>query len=149
MTERKSLLAGLFFLISMFAASQLFAQGEQIEQRQKLMKSNSAASKAIKKAVEEKDYATVELKAKDIAGNADKAGALFPKGSTADNSRAKPEIWEKWDEFSKEVTAFKTAASELAEAAAAKDESRVGDKFKALGRSCSSCHKAFRAEKRN
>jgi hypothetical protein len=36
----------------------LFAPEDVIEKRQKLMKSNGAAAKALKKAVDEKDYAT-------------------------------------------------------------------------------------------
>ena len=45
------------------------------------MKGNSAATKAIKAAVESKDHATVEAKAKDIMGTADKIVSLFPRGA--------------------------------------------------------------------
>ena len=34
-------------------------------------------------------------------GTADKIVSLFPKGSTTGKTKAKPEIWEKPDEFSK------------------------------------------------
>ncbi len=149
MVQQKLTLAGLLAVLGLFVSSQVFAQADVIDQRIKLMKSNSAASKAIKAAVAEKDYATIELKAKDIVGNLDKALDLFPKGSTSAESRAKAEIWEKWDEFGKDMTAAKKAATELAEAAASKNESLVESKFKALGQACSSCHKPFRAEKKN
>lgn len=39
------------------------------------------------------------------------------------------------------------AASELADAVAAKDEARVGIKFKAFGKACGNCHPTFRAKK--
>lgn len=148
MHQRKFLWAGLFALLTLFISSQLFAQADVIEKRQKLMKGNSAAAKAIKKGVEEKDYATVETKAKEIMGNMDRVLDLFPKGSTSEKSLAKPEIWEKWDEFSKNPGKVKKAAGELAEAAAAKDEARVEAKVKALGAACKGCHEPFRAEKK-
>ncbi len=65
------------------------------------MKGNGAAAKAIKGAVETKDYATVEAKAKDIMGTADKIVSLFPKGSTTGKTKATTAIWEKSDDFSK------------------------------------------------
>ena len=148
MYQRKFLWAGLFALLSLFICAELFAQADVIEKRQKLMKSNSAAAKAIKKGVEEKDYATVELKAKDIMGNMDQVLDLFPKGSTSEKSAAKPEIWEKWDEFSKKPAGVKKAAEELMKAAAAKDDSALEVKVKALGGACKSCHEPFRAEKK-
>lgn len=132
---------------TVFLASQVAAQ-DVIEQRIKLMKANGAASKALKAAVPEKDYATIQVKAKDIAEGMGKVEALFPKGSTSDKSRALPAIWEKWDDFTKDTTAAKKAAAELADAAAAKDASLVDAKYKALGKACGDCHKPFRAEKK-
>jgi cytochrome c556 len=89
------------------------------------------------------------LKAKEISGAAGQITALFPKGSTSDKSRAKSEIWEKWDDFSKDTAQLKKSSSELAEAAAAKNDARVKAKFDDLGKACSTCHKAFRAEKKS
>jgi cytochrome c556 len=146
MHHRRFLWAGLFAFVSIFISSQLFAQGDVVEKRQKLMKSNGAASKALKRAVEEKDYATVELKAKEIAGNMDKVLDLFPKGSTSEKSRSKPEIWDRWDEFSKVPAKVKVSALELGSAAAAKDEAQVRAKFETFSKACGSCHKAFRKE---
>ena len=146
MYQRKFLWAGLFALLSLFISSQLFAQ-EVIEKRQKLMKGNSAASKAIKGAAESKDYATIETKAKDIMGNADKIVDLFPKGSTAGKTKAKAEIWDKSDDFAKGAKNLRKAASELADAAKSGDGAAVGVKVKALSGACGACHKGYRAEK--
>ena len=146
MIHHKLLEASLFALLSLFITSELFAQQDVIEKRQALMKSNSAAAKAIKGAVESKDYATIETKAKDIAGNADKIVEAFPKGSTKGKTKAKDDIWEKPDEFSKNAKSLKKAATELAEAAKAKDPG-VDVKVKAVGDVCTACHKANRAEK--
>jgi cytochrome c556 len=144
---RKILAAALFSFVSLVVSAQVFAQADVIEKRQKLMKSNSEAAKAIKAAAESKDYATIELKAKDIMGNAEKIPDLFPKGSTVGKTKAKPEIWEKGDEFAKNPKALGKAASELADAAKAKDDAAIAVKVKALGDVCGNCHKTFRAEK--
>ncbi len=144
---KKFLAGALFSFVSLAVSAQAFAQADVIEKRQKLMKSNSEAAKAIKAAVESKDYATIELKAKDIMGNAGKIPDLFPKGSTVGKTKAKPEIWEKGDEFAKNPKALGKAASELADAAKAKDDAAIGVKVKALGEVCANCHKNFRAEK--
>lgn len=147
MDQRKLLWVGLLVFLSLFISSQLFAQESWPEKRQKLMKSNSAAAKAIKTAVAEKDYATVATKAKEIMGNMDRVLDLFPKGSTVGKTKAKADIWDKWDEFSKNPAKLKKAASELAEAAAAKDGAKVEAAYKAVGGVCGACHKAYRAEK--
>ncbi len=143
----KLLQASLFAVLSLFIGAQVFAQQDVIEKRQALMKSNSAASKAIKAAVESKDYATIEAKAKDIGGNADKIVESFPKDSTKGKTKAKDDIWAKPDEFSKNAKSLKKAATELADAAKAKDAEAVTVKVKALGDVCGACHKANRAEK--
>jgi cytochrome c556 len=146
MTHYKFFQGALFAAAALFIATQVFAQQDVIEKRQKLMKDNSAAAKAIKAAVESKDFATIEAKAKDIAGNADKIVEAFPKGSTKGKTKAKDDIWAKPDEFSKNAKSLKKAATELAEAAKAKDPG-VDVKVKAVGDVCGACHKANRAEK--
>src|SRR5215471_15348591 len=91
---RVKLITGLFFVFSvLLVSSQLFAQADVIEKRQKAMKGNSEDAKAIKAAVESKDYATVETKAKDIMGTAEKIPSLFPKGSTQGKTKATEAIW--------------------------------------------------------
>ena len=137
-----------FALAVVLFAPHAFAQQDAIEKRQKLMKENGAAAKAIKGALESKDYATIETKAKDIGNNMDKVNDLFPKGSTSDKSRALPAIWEKWDEFSKNPAKVKKAANDVADAAKAKDDGALAAKVKALGEACGGCHKNFRAEEK-
>ena len=143
---QKLLLGALFGLCTLAVSTQAFAQADVIEKRQKAMKSNSANAKAIKAAVEAKDYATIEAKAKDIMGTADKIPSLFPKGSTKGKTKAKAEIWESSDEFAKDAKALSKAAGELAAAAKAGNDADVGVKVKAMGDACGACHKQFRAK---
>jgi cytochrome c556 len=151
MRPSKLLGLGLCGLLSFFIATQLFAQEDVVKKRKAFMEENYDELKAIKKAVEQKDYATIQLKAKDIMGNMDTLVDYFPKGSVTEKSRAKPEIWEKWDDFKKLPVKVKDVADGLAKAAAAKDDARVQTQFKALGAdspfksgACYECHKDFR-----
>jgi cytochrome c556 len=142
---------GLCGLLSFLISTQLFAQEDVVKKRKEFMEKNYDELKAIKKAVEEKDYATIQVKAREIMGNMDTLVDYFPKNSITEKSRAKPEIWEKFDEFKKLPVKVKDVADGLAKAAAAKDEARVQTQFKALGSespfrsgACYECHKDFR-----
>jgi cytochrome c556 len=136
----------LFFLAS---SSLLFAQGDEIVKRRQLMESNNdAATKDISRAAKQGNFAEVQIKAKEIMENMDKLLELFPKGSLSEKSRAKPEIWDRWDEFSQEPGKVKKAAQALADAAKTKDEAEVNAKLKALGDACASCHNSFRAPRK-
>jgi len=140
-------------VISISVSTKLFAREDVVAKRKAFMRENYDAWKAIKRAVEEKDYATIEPKAKDIAGHMDNALDYFPKGSISEKSRSKPEIWEKWDEFSKGAVKVKDVANALAQAAAAKDDAKVQVQSQALigpvgspyrGGACyDACHKSF------
>ena len=144
---RKILTGALFGLGALAFSTHAFAQADAIDKRQQLMKSQSAAVKEIKAAVESKNYATIEAKAKDIMGTAEQIPGAFPKGSTTGKTKAKDDIWEKNEDFVKQAKTLSKAAGELAAAAKASNDAEVGVKLKALGDTCSSCHKSFRAEK--
>jgi cytochrome c556 len=141
---QKNLLGGLALFAALLFSAQVFAQADK---RQALMKNNSENTKAIKGAVEAKDYATVEAKARDIMGNAEKIVSLFPKGSDKGKTKATAAIWDKSDDFGKAAKNLNRAAGELAAAAKAKDEAAVTAKVKGVSEACGGCHKAFRAEK--
>ena len=132
-----------FFSVLIFSA-QVFAQ---VDKRQDLMKGQSAANKAIKGAVEAKDFATIEAKAKDLMGSSEKIVGAFPKGSDKGKTKATAAIWDKSDDFGKAAKSLNKAAGELAAAAKAKDEAAVTAKVKGVSNACGGCHKAFRAEK--
>lgn len=149
MIHRKVLYAGLFAFLALFllsSATQIYSQEDVVEKRKKLMKSNSKAAKAINKAVKAKDFATVSANAKEIAANMTKLPDLFPEGSTAENSRAKPEIWKKWKSFAGHAKSNKEVADMLAESATAKDGDKVA--ILAKGIDCKSCHRSFRTKKK-
>ena len=147
MVRGKWVLAAIMGSMLGMATAQAFAQADVNEKRQNLMKGQSAAAKAIKGAVESKDYATVETKAKDLMGSADKIVDHFPKGSTKGKTKATAAIWEKWDDFGANAKSLGKAAGELAAAAKSGDAGAVDAKVKAVSGACGGCHKPFRAEK--
>jgi cytochrome c556 len=147
---KERLRGAVILLLSLFIASQVFAQNDVIEKRRIFMEQeNDAAVTALVKAAKEKQFTEVEIKAKGIKANMDNLLDLFPKGSLSEKSRAKAEIWEKWDEFTKQTETVKKAAQALADAAKAKDEEGVNTKMKALGDGCTSCHRSFRAPRKS
>ena len=132
------LLVGSFILSG---SSYVFAQGNMIDQRKKLMKSISSANKAIKSAVKSKDYATISAKAKDIAGKLDmyNLAKFFPQNTTSDKSRARPEIWKKWNDFMAKAYDGQQRASALADAASRMDEAKVAKAYKGYRKMCGNC----------
>jgi cytochrome c556 len=144
-----SIAASALFVLSL--SSHLYAQEDMTKKRIAFMRENYDQLKAIKRAAEQKDYATIELKAKDVMGQMDTLVDYFPKGSVSEKSRAKAEIWERWDEFSKLPVKVKDVANGLAKAAAAKDEAAVQTQLNALAPegypyragACADCHKEF------
>jgi cytochrome c556 len=136
-------------LLSLVFSSQVFAQGDEIVKRRLLMENNNnAVVKSLNNAIKEKNFAEIQVKVKEINENMDQILGLFPQGSLSEKSRAKPEIWEKWEEFSTYPGKVKKAAQELGDAAKAKDEVEVNAKLKAVGQACESCHKSFRAPRK-
>ncbi len=144
---RKILVSALFGFLAVGVSTQAFAQADVNEKRQQLMQGQSAAVKAIKGAIESKDYVTIETKAKDLMGSSDRIVGSFPKGSTTGKTRATEAIWDKSEEFAKHAKALGAAAGELADAAKAKNDDAIAAKMKSIGATCDTCHKVFRAAK--
>ena len=136
-----TLVAGSLVLIGALAP-------DSVVLRRKLMESNnSVVAETLNKAIKEKNFAEIEGKCNVILENMDKILDFFPPGSLSETSRAKPEIWARWGEFSKHPANVKKAAQELAAAAKAGDEDTVKVRFEALGEACKGCHSSFRAPK--
>jgi cytochrome c556 len=136
----------VFALVWFWFAVELLADSDGAKKRQILMKANGEAVNAIKAAAETRDYAAIEAKAKDIVRNGEQVLDLFAKGRHAEKTKAKPDIWIRWDEFSKNPGKVKKAANELADAARARDDEAITVKMKILREACASCHNAFRSE---
>ena len=120
---------------------------DAIEQRDKLMKSTDKALKAVRAAAKQMDYATLQVRAKEIVDNMGRMLDLFPEGSLSEDSNAHPSIWDKWDEFSKHRDKVREAAENVARAAAAQDDAQILAQVKVIGGmssgGCGGCHVSF------
>ena len=123
-----------------------------IDKRHQIMEDTFETLKAIRAAVKERDFATVETKAKQIADTmSPDLLKLFPKGSVSEKSLAHPDIWVRWDEFSQNLDRARSAAEALQTAAAARDEAAMESRLKALGSmtagACGECHLSFNTKR--
>ena len=94
------------------------------------------------------DGASVSAAAARIADHGKHMPMLFPKDSLQPPSEATARIWRDWEKFVAVAEDMRVAAGNLAGAGRAGDAAAVKDGFRALGKTCSACHKDFREKKR-
>ncbi|WP_342631669.1 cytochrome c [Marinobacter alkaliphilus] len=76
-------------------------------------------------------------------------GALFSPDSTmdkAENTRLKPEFFQRTDKVREVGTNFVREANKLQEVAATGDRASLARQFSAVGQTCKACHDNFRAD---
>ena len=88
--------------------------------------------------------AAAKVNAQAITLHATRIPELFPPGSISDTSKAKPEIWQKWDEFVKSADTLKAEADQLVVTIAEGKSDEVTTQLKKVFRACKGCHDAFR-----
>ena len=119
--------------------------GDVVADRQRLMKLNGASARDMNDKLKAAQIEAIAVNAETIAISAQHIPSLFPKGSLTDKSKAKPDIWEKWSEFEAAAKNLEAKASELRDAARAKDQPKVEALMKDFGRNaCGTCHTPFR-----
>lgn len=69
---------------------------------------------------------------------------LFPQGSTSETSRAKAEIWQKWDEFVKSAETFRGEVDQFAVVVGEGKAAEAKEQIKKVFAGCKSCHDSFR-----
>jgi len=90
-----------------------------------------------------------KVNAQAIALHSTRIPDLFPKGSTSETSRAKDEIWQKWDEFVKLSEALRTDADQLVLVTADGKAEEAKTQLKKVFGNCKSCHDSFRKPDKN
>jgi cytochrome c556 len=119
---------------------------EAIAARQKLMKEQGAAMKAITAAAKAGQTQTIPAEAQKLATTARQIAPLFPQGSVNPaTSRAKPEIWQKWADFEVNAKALESKATLLVATAQGGNAAATSAAVADLGKTtCGACHDAFR-----
>jgi cytochrome c556 len=120
--------------------------GEAIEKRKALMKEQGAAMRAIQEKMKAGQAQAIGPEAQKLAATARQISALFPEGSLdPKTSRAKPEIWQKWDAFAGYAKTLETKATQLAASAPTGTPQATGAAVGDIGKTtCAACHDAFR-----
>ncbi|MBF0278753.1 MAG: cytochrome c [SAR324 cluster bacterium] len=87
--------------------------------------------------------------AKSMNESAQTVATIFKldTSSSKKNTRAKKEIWAKWDDFEKKSNDLIAASANFVTAAESGDMKKIGAAMKELGGTCGSCHKAYRVKK--
>jgi cytochrome c556 len=95
------------------------------------------------------DVTAVRGAAATIARLAPQASGWFPPGTGPDvaKTRAKPEIWQKPEDFAAKLRNFQQAAQAFNAAAQGSDRAAVVSAQGDLGKTCKACHDLYRAEK--
>ncbi|WP_237449577.1 c-type cytochrome [Novosphingobium silvae] len=87
--------------------------------------------------------------AKTLAATGRAQAGLFPNGSGASSGAktdALPAVWSNRSAFDGQIKAFVAQADKMVAVAGSGDLDAVTAQFKAVGGSCASCHKQFRAD---
>jgi cytochrome c556 len=123
-----------------------WAADDVIKTRQADMKQMGKQLKAIKGIIDAGGDATAVVgPANRLVEIAGLIPTLFPQGSDQGKTGAKPEIWEKWDEFTEHADDLKNEAAMLASAGQSGDLAIVRAQFDKTARICGDCHKPFRS----
>jgi cytochrome c556 len=117
---------------------------EIIAFRTYLMENIGDNAKELDKKAKAGQIATAKVNAQAIALHATRIPDLFPQGSTSATSKAKDEIWQKWDEFTKASDTLKTETDRLAVMIAEGKTAEATTQTKKVFGACKSCHDSFR-----
>ena len=126
-------------------ASKKMSPAEAVSERQRYMKLHGGLWRDIQDKAKANNYDGIAVSAEALALNSKRIPAMFPEGSMTSESKAKPEIWQKWPDFEKASMAMGTESEKLRDAARAKNQDQVTAVMKDFGRNaCGACHTPFR-----
>jgi cytochrome c556 len=118
---------------------------EIVAERQRLMKLNGASWADAQAKFKAGNIEGIAVNAETMAMNAREIPKLFPEGSMTPESKAKPEIWQKWSEFDADVKNFQKLSEQLRDASKSKNAAATEAIMKDFGReACGTCHTPFR-----
>jgi cytochrome c556 len=127
------------------SAPRMVGTGDVVYDRQRLMKIQAAQWNEMQAKFKAGDIKGIAANAEVEAVTSMQIPSLFPEGSLSPQSKAKPEIWERWGEFEATAKNMTIWSERLRDASKANDEKVVADIMKDYGRvTCGSCHTPFR-----
>jgi cytochrome c556 len=131
--------------VASWAATQDIMPGDVVANRQRLMRLNGASWADIQAKAKAGNIEAIAVNAETIAVSSHHIPALFPKDSMTPESKAKLEVWQRFDEFQGAAKNMRERAESLRDAARAKDTAQVEAMVKEFGaKACGTCHTPFR-----
>lgn len=119
--------------------------GDVVADRQRLMKLNGASWADAQAKFKAGNIEGIAVNAETMALNSEHIPMLFPQGSGTEKSKAKPEVWQKWDDFVKASKNMGEWAARLRDASRAKNADQTATIMKEFGgKACGTCHTPFR-----
>ena len=134
----------LAFCVALLAAPFAQASADIISERKAYFKQSGGTLRAMRGQIANGDFEAIAAGADNIAVWAAKMTDYFPEGSGEGKTSARPEIWERFAEFTMLAKAHEDAALNLKNAALAKDSAAVGGLAQKLGATCGACHSQFK-----
>lgn len=137
--------AGVICLGIAVAQAQDAAEGV-IKYRQSVMKSHEAHMGAMGRIVQGQVPFTEHVAghAAAIRSTSKMIPQIFPEGSGTGETRAKPEIWQKWSQFEQAAQRLQQESAKLVQIAEDGDLKQITSQFLAVAKACKGCHKSFR-----
>jgi cytochrome c556 len=123
------------------------------KQREEHMEALGDATKKASNALKasQPELAPIRDSATKIDELAPKLLSWFPEGTAVGvgKSRAKPEIWQKAEDFALKAHDFEQAAQQFDVASKSGDLSQINATFKAMGKACKACHDLYRGPEKH
>lgn len=120
--------------------------GQAVKTRQEAFKALLRAYEPMTQMIREDRYDpdAFATMAAELMARRDAPWSHFGPDTNYPPSKAKPEVWQKADEFDRAKHDFLAATEALNAAAQARDKSRVEDLYGRVYKTCKSCHDSFR-----
>ncbi|GIL41545.1 c-type cytochrome [Roseiterribacter gracilis] len=146
-----ALVAGAMVAIAGVAVAQAPSVGDVIKTRQANLKQMGGAMKTLGDMAKSGtvDKAAGTEAAKKLDGHAQNIATWFPVGSGPESgveTKAKPEIWAKQDDFKKAADGLKAETGKMQLAVDSGDAAKLGAQVAATGKACGTCHEQFRSK---
>ncbi len=137
-------LLSLFYVLSQ-AVSAIDVKGT-IQYRQNYMNAISGHTGAIRRLKDGRFNAPghLQMHTDALAKLTRDIALLFPEGTLAGKTDAKPEIWENWSDFEARANESQQAAQALLDAVQSGDAGVIDTRFGELTQTCKACHRPFR-----
>ena len=121
-----------------------------MHERHEGMETIGNANKSLRRQIEggSPDAMAVRLSAAQIAQLSRKASGWFPAGTGPELGKtgAKPEIWQKPQDFRAKLHNFQVAAQAFQAAANSGDANAIKGRYADMLRTCSACHDSYRMD---